>query len=380
MSPFWSTVEWSTSGGAQQRGVLALLVLSRNRAVSADGLANRLWPDEQPLSATKTVQIYVSRIRKVLGPYANRLLTTRAGYVLHARDDEVDVGRFERLLREGREQKQGTESTRRSRHTRWLFASGADRHSLSLQSTRLRCGRLATSKTSRLEATEELFELRLLERGGRDVAAELRGAADEHPERETALLRLLMLALYQDDRQAEALAAYHAARRHLQEEFGSTWSSGLQQPRRGFLPKIPRLLADIRSGSPDRNRSSTATAVSMYIAYDIGPSSDVAEVGRKSTPRYQVSAPSFIGVTLGLSRSLALGGIALVGRPALGPSDHRPRARRSSAQTDFVGRSIPATLTTTGFGCDSYPSLFQKASLTGVTAYLDGFMADRGNP
>ena len=40
---------------------LALLLLQRNRPIATDFLVDRLWPDEPPLTATKTIQVYVSR-------------------------------------------------------------------------------------------------------------------------------------------------------------------------------------------------------------------------------------------------------------------------------------------------------------------------------
>ena len=66
-------------GGIRQRSVLALLLLQRDRAISTELLADRLWSDEQPLSAIKTVQVYVSRLRHALGPEAGRLDLHRVG-------------------------------------------------------------------------------------------------------------------------------------------------------------------------------------------------------------------------------------------------------------------------------------------------------------
>ena len=90
-------------GGPRQRSVLALLLLQRDRAIATATLADKLWPDDQPLSAIKTVQIYVSRLRDVLGPEAGRLSSTASGYRLAVADDEFDVARFERGVREARE-------------------------------------------------------------------------------------------------------------------------------------------------------------------------------------------------------------------------------------------------------------------------------------
>ena len=90
-------------GGTRQRSVLALLLLQRDHPVATELLADRLWPDDQPLAAIKTIQVYVSRIRRALGPHADRLSSSATGYRLAVADDELDAARFERGLRQARE-------------------------------------------------------------------------------------------------------------------------------------------------------------------------------------------------------------------------------------------------------------------------------------
>ena len=53
-------------GGAKQRALLALLLLNANRVVSRERLIDELWGDEPPETAVTTVQVYVSRLRKLL--------------------------------------------------------------------------------------------------------------------------------------------------------------------------------------------------------------------------------------------------------------------------------------------------------------------------
>jgi DNA-binding SARP family transcriptional activator len=53
-------------GGPKQRAVLSLLALNANVTVSIDRLIEGLWDKEQPPSAAKMVQLYVSRLRKLL--------------------------------------------------------------------------------------------------------------------------------------------------------------------------------------------------------------------------------------------------------------------------------------------------------------------------
>ena len=54
-------------GGGQQRSLLALLLLHANEVVSADRLIDALWGATPPPTAAKSVQVYVSRLRKALG-------------------------------------------------------------------------------------------------------------------------------------------------------------------------------------------------------------------------------------------------------------------------------------------------------------------------
>jgi DNA-binding SARP family transcriptional activator len=54
-------------GGSKQRALLARLLLDANRTVSVDQLVDGLWGQAAPNTAAKGVQIYVSRLRRILG-------------------------------------------------------------------------------------------------------------------------------------------------------------------------------------------------------------------------------------------------------------------------------------------------------------------------
>ena len=60
-------------GGGRQRALLAVLLLNAGRVVAVDRLIDDLWGDEVPVTAPKAIQIYVSKLRKVLPQ--GRLLT-----------------------------------------------------------------------------------------------------------------------------------------------------------------------------------------------------------------------------------------------------------------------------------------------------------------
>ena len=88
-------------GGVRERSLLALLLLNANELVSTDRIVDELWGDRPPKAAVKTIQVYVSRLRKVLGPDA--LVTRPPGYLLHVDDEQFDLRRFERLAAKGRQ-------------------------------------------------------------------------------------------------------------------------------------------------------------------------------------------------------------------------------------------------------------------------------------
>ena len=83
-------------GAPKQRALLAILVLRRGEVVSSDRLIDQLWGERPPATAAKTLQGYVSHLRKALG---NEVLLTRGGgYVLAAEPGQVDAVRFEVLV------------------------------------------------------------------------------------------------------------------------------------------------------------------------------------------------------------------------------------------------------------------------------------------
>ena len=63
-------------GGAKQKAVLAILLLHRGEPVTVDRLVDELWGEAPPDTAVKTVQVYISRLRKELG---DGVLLTRQG-------------------------------------------------------------------------------------------------------------------------------------------------------------------------------------------------------------------------------------------------------------------------------------------------------------
>ena len=70
-------------GPHKERALLALLLLNANRVIPTSRLIDELWGDAPPETARKALQVYVSRLRKVLGP--GRLTPAHAASGLRTR-------------------------------------------------------------------------------------------------------------------------------------------------------------------------------------------------------------------------------------------------------------------------------------------------------
>src|SRR2546421_11065135 len=87
--------------GAKQRALLALLLVHANHVLSRDRLIDELWGEEPPETAVQSLQVYVSRLRKLLP--SETLLTRPPGYLLEVAPGELDLRRFGRPLARGHE-------------------------------------------------------------------------------------------------------------------------------------------------------------------------------------------------------------------------------------------------------------------------------------
>ena len=82
--------------GDRQRALLAALLARSGRIVPADLLAELIWGEAPPADPAAALHSQVSRLRRAL-PDA-RIETEPPGYVLRVDTDEVDAGRFDRLV------------------------------------------------------------------------------------------------------------------------------------------------------------------------------------------------------------------------------------------------------------------------------------------
>jgi DNA-binding SARP family transcriptional activator/pimeloyl-ACP methyl ester carboxylesterase/predicted ATPase/type II secretory pathway predicted ATPase ExeA len=226
-------------GRGKQRALLATLLLSAGRTVSRDRLIEDLWGEEHPETAPKMIQIYVSRLRKAL---PERTIDTQGrGYALAVQADALDLDRFLRLRAEGRTALEAGRPDDASQLLHealslWRGPALAEFEEPFAQAESPRLEEL------RLSAVEDRIEADLALGRHADLVAELEGLVARHPLRER-LRAQHMRALYASGRQAEALAAYRAARRVLDEELGIEPSPMLKELERQILRQDPALAA-----------------------------------------------------------------------------------------------------------------------------------------
>ena len=91
-------------GGSRERAVLALLLASANRVVSAERLAEDLWCGEPPERAIHSLQVFVSRLRKALREAGGDgfIVTKPPGYLAQVPPGNLDAALFEGLVAESR--------------------------------------------------------------------------------------------------------------------------------------------------------------------------------------------------------------------------------------------------------------------------------------
>lgn len=215
-------------GGQKQRALLGILVLNAGRVVSTDRLIDQLWGEDAPRTAGTSLQNFISQLRKTLG--SDRLVTRPPGYLLAAEPHETDLGRFEQSMREARNLPSEERATKlREALELWRGPPLADLTFESFAQAEIR--RL---EELRLAAIEERIEADLELGDHAELVGELQTLAEQNPLRER-LRGQLMLALYRSGRQAEALQAYHDARRALVDELGIEPSPALQHLHASIL-------------------------------------------------------------------------------------------------------------------------------------------------
>jgi predicted ATPase/DNA-binding SARP family transcriptional activator len=275
----WADGKPLVLGGPRQVGLLAVLAVRANRAISSDALIDALWGEER-LGARKRLQMTVMRLRQALAPLDTddgpALRTVGGGYLLVLAPGELDAEAFQSQLEEGRA----------------ALRDGAPALASELLSAALALWRgppLAEVYYEEFAQTEirRLEELRLLGLEARAeaelelghyaaVIAELEGVLVEQPSRE-GIATQLMLALYRSGRQAEALAVYQRTSEMLAEQLGLEPGPALRSMQRDILKHAPSLVAP----SLDRRADDGPRGADHLRIEDRPPARATALIGRE---------------------------------------------------------------------------------------------------
>lgn len=245
-------------GGARPKAVLAILLLHRGETVSSERIIDELWGETPPDTATKTVQVYVSRLRKALGE--GLVVTHGAGYALETGPDDVDVDTFERLAREGHEALERGDTNDAAAQLREALECWRGEALADFAYESFAQNEIARLEELHLAATEDRIDADLALARHAVLVPELEALVREHPTRER-LRGQLMLALYRSGRQTEALDSYRSARRTLADELGLEPGPELRELEQEILRQDPALDAPASPGLAQRVRERSRAGV-----------------------------------------------------------------------------------------------------------------------
>ncbi|GAB2954289.1 BTAD domain-containing putative transcriptional regulator [Streptomyces heilongjiangensis] len=252
--------------------VLARLVLTAGKLVTADTLIDALWADRLPADPGNALQIRVSKLRRALaamGAPPDLIVTRPPGYLLQVGPEHVDLHRFTRLVADARHLAihAPTEAVLRYEEALGLWRGPAlvnfiDEPWATTEATRL--------EELRLTAQEERVDLLLTLGRHAELVAELEFLTGEHPLRER-MQGQLMRALYGAGRQAQALEVYHRTRVMLDAELGLEPSAELRALEQAILRQDPALHT---ARQPEHRRAGNLPArLKSFVGRD-------AELGR----------------------------------------------------------------------------------------------------
>ncbi|MFF5205637.1 BTAD domain-containing putative transcriptional regulator [Streptosporangium sp. NPDC000396] len=214
--------------GPRQENILAALLLDADRVVTVDQLIDVVW-EEPPASARRQVQDLVTRLRRTLvsaGAATDLITTQRAGYLLRPDDGGLDARVFTDLAATAREIARADTAAAVAgfREALSLWRGGA------LAGIRGRAFETVAEawQERRLAVVEECLALELSLGRHRQITVEALALVEQHPFREP-LVGILMRALCDAGRLADALDAYRALRKRLADELGLDPGADLQR-------------------------------------------------------------------------------------------------------------------------------------------------------
>ncbi len=200
--------------GARLRAALAALALRAGRPVTPSVLIDEVWGGDEPEDAPGALQALVSRLRRALG--RDEVGSGPAGYVLHAKPEDVDLFVFERLVKDGaaalgQADPAAAASALDEALALWRGPALADLPDRTAA---------ARWEALRLTALQHRAEAHLALGRAADILPQLQELVAEHPLNEPFRAQYIR-ALRAVGRTADALAAYEQTRTALADSLGA---------------------------------------------------------------------------------------------------------------------------------------------------------------
>jgi DNA-binding SARP family transcriptional activator/Tfp pilus assembly protein PilF len=246
----FGSLEWSGEGQAyefgslKERCVLAILLLTPGQPVAIETLIDRVWDDQPPPEARKSVYSYIARLRSRLhrkfGDGSARLISKPGAYVLDVDPDRVDLHRSRRLYAQARaisDSGDAEDALRLLREAENLWRGPA---LAELSGNWVETFRVGLENEYRaIVGSRIALELQ----AGRhaEIVGELYGLTGRYPSDES-FVEHLMIALYRCGRQSDALEAYHQCSHRLVGELGTEPGPSLRRTYERILRGDPGLI------------------------------------------------------------------------------------------------------------------------------------------
>ncbi len=268
-------------GGAKQIALLAVLLFRANQVVPTSTLIDLLWDNDPPPTAQKTVQVFISRIRRELGTDAMSVLATEGnGYVLRVASDRVDLTRAEVLATAGRAAI-AVDPEAAAKHLRAALALWRGEPLSDVAAEPFARAVIPRLDELRLSILEDRLAADLAAGQHGQLVGELRQLVLHYPLRERMHAHL-MVALYRSGRQAESLEVYRQLRARLAVELALEPGPELRRLERQVLVQDAALDQSQRTTERDApsmptrqeprrpQRLIAAVAVSVALAMVVG--------------------------------------------------------------------------------------------------------------
>ena len=239
-------------GADQERILLAVLLLRANQVVGVDDLVGWLWPDEEPRNPRATLQNYVWRLRKKVGA---GLRSRPLGYEMVT--DQRDLDEFRALAVRATAAAAGGDRRAEADLLRRALELWRGPILVDVPCDALHRDVVPGIEEELLAALHRRVDADLAAGRHADLVPELRTLVATYPLRE-GFWAQLMLALYRDGRQADALATYRQVSRLLAEELGIDPGERLRTMHEAVLAADPEL-----GGPPVRPAAPVAAWVPM---------------------------------------------------------------------------------------------------------------------